>query len=310
MEMSDTVKPVTSFLIEDILSLKDGGAFNGKRCSQKMERCSQWSEGSERLSEPLCPRGTAVGEQTESSSFSSSGKQKRSRAAFTHLQVLELEKKFNHQKYLSAPERAHLAGSLTLTETQVKIWFQNRRYKTKRKQQTLEFCKDAYTAEGLGLRDELVRSSLITSFCRAYPCTPYMWDYRGPWGPTLCISSIHVAWFAPTPRHIARDPASCSNCCLVRKYLKNSYTDQAMAVEGIWYIIRAWAPLKKAAGPPSRYTVLKVLAMPDKWPLMFMELSATFSCVFSRVLQTSSGVVMAAEMAPAAAPDRMWLPGW
>ncbi|XP_034397814.1 homeobox protein Nkx-3.1 [Cyclopterus lumpus] len=194
MEMSDTVKPVTSFLIEDILSVKDDTVFNGQRCSQKMERCSQWKE--ERFSEPLCPQGTAFGVQTgsldtscpstsESSSFSSSGKQKRSRAAFTHLQVLELEKKFNHQKYLSAPERAHLAGTLRLTETQVKIWFQNRRYKTKRKQQTSEFCKDVYKAEGLGLRDELVRSSLITSFCKAYQCRPYMWDYRGPWGPTL-----------------------------------------------------------------------------------------------------------------------------
>ncbi|XP_035418591.1 homeobox protein Nkx-3.1 [Cygnus atratus] len=58
---------------------------------------------------------------------------KRSRAAFTHSQVLELERKFSHQKYLSAPERAHLAQNLQLTETQVKIWFQNRRYKTKRR---------------------------------------------------------------------------------------------------------------------------------------------------------------------------------
>ncbi|NXT79998.1 NKX31 protein, partial [Zapornia atra] len=59
---------------------------------------------------------------------------KRSRAAFSHSQVVELERKFSHQKYLSAPERAHLAKNLQLTETQVKIWFQNRRYKTKRKQ--------------------------------------------------------------------------------------------------------------------------------------------------------------------------------
>ncbi len=61
-------------------------------------------------------------------------KKKRSRAAFSHSQVLELERRFNFQRYLSGPERADLASSLKLTETQVKIWFQNRRYKTKRKQ--------------------------------------------------------------------------------------------------------------------------------------------------------------------------------
>ncbi|KAI5693712.1 hypothetical protein M8J75_004227 [Diaphorina citri] len=62
------------------------------------------------------------------------GRKKRSRAAFSHAQVYELEKRFNAQKYLSGPERADVAKSLKLTETQVKIWFQNRRYKTKRKQ--------------------------------------------------------------------------------------------------------------------------------------------------------------------------------
>lgn len=126
---------------------------------------------------------TSCPSTSESSSFSSAGKQKRSRAAFTHLQVLELEKKFNHQKYLSAPERAHLASTLRLTETQVKIWFQNRRYKTKRKQQTSEFCKDVYKTDGL--REDLVRSSLINSLCKAYQHRPYLWDHSAPWGPTL-----------------------------------------------------------------------------------------------------------------------------
>ncbi|RWS24564.1 Homeobox protein Nkx-3.2-like protein [Leptotrombidium deliense] len=61
-------------------------------------------------------------------------RKKRTRAAFTHSQVYELERRFTHQKYLSGPERADLAQALKLTETQVKIWFQNRRYKTKRRQ--------------------------------------------------------------------------------------------------------------------------------------------------------------------------------
>jgi hypothetical protein len=39
-------------------------------------------------------------------------KKKRSRAAFSHAQVLELERRFNFQRYLSGPERADLASSL------------------------------------------------------------------------------------------------------------------------------------------------------------------------------------------------------
>ncbi|CAF2070110.1 unnamed protein product [Rotaria magnacalcarata] len=59
---------------------------------------------------------------------------RRSRAAFSHAQVIELERRFAQQKYLSSTERAELASLLSLQEQQVKIWFQNRRYKAKRKQ--------------------------------------------------------------------------------------------------------------------------------------------------------------------------------
>ncbi|PSN53276.1 Homeobox protein Nkx-3.2 [Blattella germanica] len=72
-------------------------------------------------------------------------RKKRSRAAFSHAQVYELERRFNQQRYLSGPERADLAHALKLSETQVKIWFQNRRYKTKRKQLQLQEQNTAAT---------------------------------------------------------------------------------------------------------------------------------------------------------------------
>jgi len=46
--------------------------------------------------------------------------------------VYELERRFKQQKYLSAPEREHLASLIHLSPTQVKIWFQNHRYEHKR----------------------------------------------------------------------------------------------------------------------------------------------------------------------------------
>ncbi|XP_077417940.1 homeobox protein Nkx-3.1 [Vanacampus margaritifer] len=179
--MSDPVKPRTSFLIEDILSLKDNAGFVGKCLTQTKE---EWQADANKLSESTLVARTASPDTScpgtsEPAGLASAEKPKRSRAAFTHLQVLELEKKFNHQKYLSAPERAQLADVLRLTETQVKIWFQNRRYKTKRKQQASEFLKDTYQADGL---EPVV---FFSSFCRAYQCRPYLWDYGGTWRPAL-----------------------------------------------------------------------------------------------------------------------------
>merc|ERR1719232_1402042 len=63
--------------------------------------------------------------------FPLSQRRKR-RVLFTEIEVYELERRFKQQKYLSAPEREHLASLIHLTPTQVKIWFQNHRYKQKR----------------------------------------------------------------------------------------------------------------------------------------------------------------------------------
>ncbi|XP_020355387.1 NK2 homeobox 4a isoform X1 [Oncorhynchus kisutch] len=75
---------------------------------------------------------TGMGDASRSMPPLHAAPRRKRRVLFSQAQVYELERRFKQQKYLSAPEREHLASMIHLTPTQVKIWFQNHRYKMKR----------------------------------------------------------------------------------------------------------------------------------------------------------------------------------
>ncbi|TPP58261.1 ANTP class homeobox transcription factor ANTP72 [Fasciola gigantica] len=81
-------------------------------------------------------------------------RRRKARTVFSDHQLLGLENRFETQHYLSTPERIELASQLSLSETQVKTWFQNRRMKHKKMKRVYNCSTMTGTLNGS--KDDLV----------------------------------------------------------------------------------------------------------------------------------------------------------
>ncbi|XP_014242033.1 homeobox protein slou-like [Cimex lectularius] len=123
-------------------SSRDGGQFSDPGGGDDDDGSA---EGESVVGEEKDPKRRKKGD-----SKGSGGKPRRARTAFTYEQLVALENKFKTTRYLSVCERLNLALSLSLTETQVKIWFQNRRTKWKKQNPGMDVNSPTVPPPGAG----------------------------------------------------------------------------------------------------------------------------------------------------------------